>query len=79
MSVHGRHARDRRAGIKIRSAVTAERERGTSAVFGTTSARRVISMRPAGTPPMLMSKITTGFSPVGAMEIDVLRVHVTKL
>ena len=31
-----------------------------SAVLGTTSARSVISMRPAGAPPMVMSKKTTG-------------------
>ena len=34
----------------------------TSAVFGTTSARSVISIRPAGLPPMDMSKKTTGFA-----------------
>ena len=32
-----------------------------SAVLGTTSARSVISMRPAGWPPIVMSKYTTGF------------------
>ena len=32
----------------------------TSAVLGTTSARSVISMRPAGAPPMVMSKNTMG-------------------
>ena len=34
--------------------------RRTSAVLGTTSARSVISMRPAGAPPMVMSKKTIG-------------------
>lgn len=32
----------------------------TSAVFGTTSARKVISIRPAGVPPIVMSKYTMG-------------------
>ena len=39
---------------------TQEKGSLTSAVFGTTSARRVISMRPAGAPPMVISKKTTG-------------------
>ena len=36
----------------------------TSAVFGTTSARNSISMRPLGEPPIVISKNTTGFSPI---------------
>ena len=40
-----------------------EKEREThSAVFGTTSARRTISMRPAGLPPMAISKKQTGLA-----------------
>jgi len=35
-----------------------EAARRTSAVFGTTSPRSVITMRPAGAPPMVMSKKT---------------------
>eukprot|EP00967_Tisochrysis_lutea_P044909 scaffold54490_cov33-Tisochrysis_lutea.AAC.2 len=37
-----------------------QRSRCTSAVLGTTSARSVISIRPAGWPPIVMSKKTTG-------------------
>ena len=37
-----------------------DRGRDAPAVFGVTSWRRVISMRPAGSPPMVMSKKTTG-------------------
>jgi len=45
--------------------------RRTSAVLGTTSARSVISMRPAGAPPMVMSKKTTGVP----MVVRVCRAH----
>lgn len=38
------------------------KQRKFSAVFGTTSARNSISMRPLRDPPMEMSKKTTGFS-----------------
>ena len=39
-----------------------------SAVFGTTSARSVISMRPDGAPPIVMSKKTIGFGLFGRGE-----------
>ena len=41
-----------------------QRQRKFSAVLGTTSARSVISMRPAGWPPMDMSKKTCGIATV---------------
>ena len=42
------------------SAGSGDREFHAPAVLGVTSARRVISMRPAGWPPMVMSKKQTG-------------------
>jgi hypothetical protein len=46
-------------------------ERGrTSAVFGTMSSRRVISMRPAGAPPMVMSKKTIGVPMVNVVYCE---------
>ena len=43
-----------------------------SAVLGTTSARSVISMRPAGAPPMVMSKKTTGLDMVDVRKTRVM-------
>jgi len=43
------------------------------AVLGVTSARRVISMRPAGSPPMVMSKKQTGLAMVSELNGRVKR------
>ena len=57
-----------REGTGPATRVARRRRRGRtfSAVIGTTSARSVISMRPAGWPPMVMSKKTTGFDMIGS-------------
>ena len=43
--------------------------RRTSTVFEMTSAWSVISMRPAGAPPMVMSKKTTGLDILERVEV----------
>ena len=50
-----------------------QRQRKFSALFGTTSVRSVISMRPAGLPSMPTSKNTTGFDAMTSLFMDAVQ------
>ena len=62
----GIRGKEKRSGeIFRRDRVGTDHDAGDApAVLGVTSARRVISMRPAGSPPMVMSKKHTGLAMV---------------